>query len=211
MAFSIFLKNLVSALTFNRLYYHGNTANKSIYLTFDDGVHEKNTPEILALLNKKNIKASFFVQGCNLESENQQSILKALADSGHSICNHAYSHRKYGEIPLKEYLNEVDATESAIKKITGVSNKFFRPPYGQLTLPTLTTLLLKGYKVVMWSYDPEDSFISNPKQLLDSLKSKALTDGDIILFHDDYDHSLQILESIISHWQALGYRFCKLG
>src|SRR5580765_718578 len=104
--------------------------DKKAYLTFDDGPNSNYTPKILDILKENNIKATFFVCGKNVKKNPE--ILKRIADEGHLIGNHSYSHSLLKSIIF--FSPEVEKTNNMVKEIVGKTPKFYRAPYG-LTMP----------------------------------------------------------------------------
>ena len=186
-------------------------SEKIICLTFDDGPHPINTLKIQDILNEKNIKATFFAQGCLVDLHPE--IIATVASHGHQIANHGYEHVSCKELSVMDYIENTQKTELSISRALGFngSNKIFRPPYGCWSLPTLIRLLIKGYRFIMWSVDSCDSSINTQEELSDYIRSLAIDSGDILLFHDDYDHTLLALPSILEHLTNKGFSFVTIN
>ncbi|NET51741.1 MAG: polysaccharide deacetylase family protein, partial [Merismopedia sp. SIO2A8] len=106
-----------------------NSKDKIVALTFDDGPWPKTTNEVLYILKKHNIKATFFVLGTNVK--NYSGRLKQIVEHGHAIGNHSWSHPYSYQNPSAAAL-EIDRTEDLLYKISGVKTSLFRPPGGFL-------------------------------------------------------------------------------
>jgi peptidoglycan/xylan/chitin deacetylase (PgdA/CDA1 family) len=187
---------------------------KSLYLTFDDGPSRPYTPQILELLNLHGAKATFFV--CGKNAEIYPEIVRQIADSGHALGNHAYSHswRKTFSLSLAE---EFDHTDAVIKKITGVETKLLRPPWGLIRSSIRKNLEARGFKFVFWdvqAYDwwqPPVSFIE--KRVISNVRP-----GSVILLHDgqktnqgkNRTSTLAALPKILQTLQVRGYQFENL-
>ncbi len=186
-------------------------AVKRVFLTFDDGPSKIYTPDILDILKKARIKASFFVCGKNLEC--YPEIGKRIAKEGHLIGNHTYSHSKLLAI-TGLWAEEIKKTSEVIRELTGVEPVFFRPPWGKTT-PWLEKKL-KGYglKMVMWDIDAEDWKQPKARIIARDILSKIFS-GAVILLHDGHETYLKFsrretvlsLPLIIRHLQKNGYQF----
>jgi len=205
-----YIKDLIKAML-NRFFkkyivYSLPNNNNEIIITFDDGPCAGATELILDTLKIYNTKACFFVLGKH--AEKHPEIIKRMHDEGHEIGIHGYNHARAGTVSTKEYVDGVTKANNIIETIIEAkTTKIFRPPYGDITLPTFLSLLYCGYKYVMWDYDSEDSFISATDDLLLHIKSKPPLGGSICLFHDDYERTSEILGKLIEHWKSIGFKF----
>jgi len=181
---------------------------KTAYLTFDDGIVRENTNKILDILKEKNVKATFFILG-NTISKNQD-ILKRIADEGHSIGNHSYSHRREVIYNSSDALmDEINKTATLIKEVVGKVLKLFRPPYGSSVIKGKSYQeALKDYKIVLWNVDSNDSRVKdiNADQIynnvVDQVKNKRTA---IILFHDTKQESIKALPRVIDYLIQNGF------
>lgn len=199
--------------------YNGEEG-KRVFLTFDDGPSEAVTPKILDILDKYDIKATFFVLGCNVKSH--PDIVKRAYDSGHYIANHGYSH-KYSKIykNTNTVLEEYNKTEEAIREATGnpeySSNLFRFPggayggPYENIKKKARKELNKQGIAYLDWSaltYDAEGA--STEKEVLANLKETMNGwNNVVILMHDapDKEITYKTLEAVIEYLQDKGYAF----
>lgn len=199
--------------------YNGEEG-KRVFLTFDDGPSEAVTPKVLDILDKYDIKATFFVLGCNVKSH--PDIVKRAYDSGHYIANHGYSH-KYSKIykDTNAVLEEYNKTEEAIGKAIGnseySSNLFRFPggsyggPYENIKKKARKELNKQGIAYLDWSaltYDAEGA--DNEKEVLANLKETMNGwDNVVILMHDapDKEITYKTLEAVIEYLQDKGYAF----
>lgn len=99
-----------------------------IALTFDDGPHPVYTPKLLDGLKERNVKATFFVVGKNIEG--REDIIKRMDEEGHLIGNHTYDHVKITGLPEEEACAQITKTSELVKEITGKNTEFVRPPFG---------------------------------------------------------------------------------
>jgi peptidoglycan/xylan/chitin deacetylase (PgdA/CDA1 family) len=152
-----------------------------VALTFDDGPMEPFTSEILDILDKAKIKATFFLMGKNLEKDSITA--KRIQVDGHEIGNHSYTHPIMALLSSADIEKDIKMTESAIFYITGFRTTLFRPPYGRYS-PLLFPVTDKlGYKVITWSVDPVNWNNPNPSINTDIIL-KNTKPGSIILLHD---------------------------
>lgn len=192
---------------------------KQVFLTFDDGP-SKLTPEILDILKKYNVKATFFVMGRNVDLHPE--ITKRAYMEGHFIANHSYTH-EYSQVyaSVQSVMNEYNRTEKAIQNAIGISNYhsyLFRFPggssgghYDSLKSKAREMLDKAGVAYTNWNCMTGDA--EGKKTVESQLKTLYETAGDetslVILMHDasDKDATVQALPSIIEHYQGLGYEF----
>lgn len=148
---------------------------KVVYLTFDDGPIPEITPWVLDILDKYNIKATFFCVGDNVRKH--PDIYKMVLDAGHRVGNHTFNHVQGIRKFTKQYLAN---TELAAKYI---ESDLFRPPHGHMRLPQFFTLRRK-YRIILWDVVTRDySKLLKPEQVLNNVKQYT-RNGSIIVFHD---------------------------
>lgn len=199
--------------------YNGEEG-KRVFLTFDDGPSESVTPKILDILDKYDIKATFFVLGCNAKSH--PDIVKRAYDSGHYIANHGYSH-KYSKIykntstVLEEYNKTEDAIRTAIGRPEYSSNLFRFPggsyggPYEKIKKKARKELNEQGIAYLDWSaltYDAEGA--DTKEEILCNLKETMNGwNNVVILMHDapDKEITYKTLEDVIKYLKKNGYAF----
>jgi len=158
------------------------TERKAVALTFDDGPNRLYTPQILEVLAKKDVKATFFVNGLNISGN--EGLVRKMVKEGHMIGNHSYSHKNLTLVTSETVREELERNEDLIEKVAGMSFKLFRAPYGYYnSLFLMKYLADNGYVIIGWSVDPQDwknqsvSFI-----VADVLENTS--SGAIILLHD---------------------------
>jgi peptidoglycan/xylan/chitin deacetylase (PgdA/CDA1 family) len=178
-------------------------AGQSLYLTFDDGPHPGFTPALLDLLAEHDAKASFFLVG--REVERHDALARRIAAEGHTLGNHSYSHPLFESLTLDQQMEEIARTEQLLQGIDGRSRHAFRPPRGVLTLPMLARMVSRRHRIDYWSYDSLDYSRRPVPELLDTIQRHPPRDGDIILMHDDSDHSLALLRELLPVWKAQGF------
>lgn len=190
-------KRIVSTLLFGRLVWSGPKEG-GLYLTFDDGPHGENTEEILRTLKKEQCVASFFLSGD--AAFKHQSIVRDIHAAGHLVANHGMTHQRRDNHNTISYVRDAFSCQRLLERITGdkALKKIFRPPYGELKIIDAMILIAFGYRVIMWSIDSEDSFISQDQKLLAKFDKMTLKGGDILLFHEDSAMTTRLLPKILS-------------
>ena len=191
----------------------GGPDEKVLYLTFDMGYVNMNAERCVEILDKHDVKASFFI----LEHvvHNYFHTLKAMHENGHEICNHTLKHKDMCAVTdFEAYSAELLGLESLYKEKTGYDmTKFYRPPRGEFTKQALEYNQKLGFKTIFWSLayvdwddknqpDPTASF----KKVIDRTHN-----GAVILLHPTSETNAKILESLIIEWKRQGYRFELLG
>lgn len=182
-----------------------DSQHKAIALTFDDGPWPTTTRQILDILKKNNIKATFFWVGRYLQT--YPELGKQVAAAGHAIGNHTWNHQyiKYNEDGAAR---EIDRTSSLIEELTGVKTSMFRPPGGILNNGLAAYAQKKNYAVIMWSADSLD-WRTATQSLMDNVMRQA-NSGGIVLMHDgggNRSRTVQALPDIIARFRKEGYQF----
>jgi peptidoglycan/xylan/chitin deacetylase (PgdA/CDA1 family) len=158
----------------------GPVESNRIALTFDDGPCPGFTEQILDILRRHEVKATFFVCGQNVERSPE--ILRRVQAEGHAIGNHSYSHPFPFFRSRVFFARQIDVTQEAIEKVTGKRPKFFRPPYGARWLGLRPVLKARGLSLVNWSDTGYDWKLDTEGIVRETLKT--LGPGSIILLHD---------------------------
>lgn len=174
---------------------------KKVALTFDDGPHPVYTPEMLDLLKEKNIKATFFLLGEQVEK--YPDIVKRMNDEGHLIGNHSYKHEQLSKLSSVQACSQVNRTNELIYAITGKYPEYLRPPFGDWKdrLDCEVNMI-----EVLWDVDTLD-WSSQNKDKVVSKVMKNVEEGDIILMHDSYESTVKATAEIIDRLQKDGYEF----
>ena len=172
-----------------------------IALTFDDGPHPVYTPKLLDGLKERNVKATFFVVGKNIEG--REDIIKRMDEEGHLIGNHTYDHVKITGLPVEEACAQITKTSELVKEITGKNTEFVRPPFG-----AWDKKLECGFEMfpVLWSIDPLDWTTKNVDAVVQKVLSRA-EENSIILLHDYYDSSVEAALKIVDALLERGFEF----
>lgn len=190
-------------------FYVGDDSQKSIYLTFDAGYENGYTESILDTLKKHNVKGTFFLVGNYLETK--PDLVKRMANEGHIVGNHTYSHPDMSKISTAEaFKDELNKMENKYKEITGKDMlKIYRPPQGKFSEENLSMAKAMGYKTVFWSLAYVD-WLEDKQPTKEEAFSKLLTrihPGAVVLLHSTSKTNCEILDELITKWKDMGYSF----
>lgn len=174
---------------------------KKIALTFDDGPHPVYTEQMLELLEKEQVPATFFLLGQNVELYGD--LVKEISDEGHLIGNHTYHHVQITTLPAEQAYEEIEKTSRLIEELTGKGTEYVRPPFGTWNDGLESKLNLIP---VMWTIDTLDWTTENVDRIVDQVVKNA-EENDIILMHDSYKSTVQAVERIITLLEADGFEF----
>lgn len=184
----------------------GNTNKRYIALTYDAGDGASATPYLLDILNKYDVKATFFLTGKWIEK--YPDIGRQIVNLGQEIGNHTFSHPDLTNITRNEIIAEVVKAENTIKKFTNTDCKLiFRPPFGAWNREVLEAIGEAGYQYsIYWSLDTIDWKQPSVDDIVNRVMENVKND-DIILMHLEYFNTAKATEIIIPKLKALGYEF----
>lgn len=174
---------------------------KKIALTFDDGPHPRYTEELLDGLAERDVKATFFLLGQNIEG--REEIIERMAREGHLIGNHTYYHVDITRLSQREACREILDTSEKITAITGQPVEYIRPPFGNWDKELECEVMMLP---IFWSVDTLDWTTKNEDQIVQKVVTK-IEENDIILMHDSYDSTVKAALRIVDLLQAEGYEF----
>lgn len=193
----------------------GNTDEKLLALTFDDGPDEDFTPQILDILKKYNVKATFYVIGEKVSYN--KKIIKREFEEGHEIGNHTYTHINVSKNGYNTIKKEVGDTQNAVKSITGIYPKTFRPPYRAISKDMCQIMKEKDMNIVLWSYvDARDWENPGASSIIKTIED-GVKNGCIILLHDynkvrnPKSQTIEALDVIIPDLLEKGYKFVTVS
>lgn len=186
--------------------------SRQIALTYDDGPNNAHTLQLLEVLAKHEIHATFFLIGRYVQVSPQ--IAREIAQAGHSIGNHTFSHPLLISKTASEIKRELIACRAALQDAVGVHSNLFRPPFGGRRPAVLRVARELGLEPVMWNITGYD-WNTSPAEEIEKKVSKAIAGGDVILLHDGghkqmgADRSQTIIASdhIVSRYKREGFAF----
>ncbi len=187
--------------------WDGQTNQKELFLTFDDGPTPEITNWTLDVLKQYNAKATFFCIGKNVKKHPE--IFKNILAQDHAIGNHTQHHVKGWKTKTKNYIKDTLIAEEQINQFKDTSS-LFRPPYGQIKPKQGQKLMALGYKIVMWdvlSFDWQADL--DKETCLNNVISKSKP-GSIIVFHDSVKASknmMYALPKVLDYFSNLDYAF----
>lgn len=197
------IKQGAAALMPRSALVHGDRGSRDVAITFDDGPHPEQTPRLLEVLARHQVKATFFLQGDHAALWPQR--VRDIHQAGHQVANHSYSHIRARARPAYTFVQEIEKTHHLLQDIVGAElTRDFRPPYGDITARTFMTLAGKGYRSVFWTIDSDDSDFQQAEPLVAHVAGLTLTGGDIVLFHEDYAHTVAAMPAILTRLASLG-------
>ncbi len=191
-------------------YYLGNTTEKVMYLTFDEGYENGYTAKILDVLKKRKTPAAFFVTGPYVK--NEPELIKRMVDEGHIVGNHTVNHPSMPDVGDEELVRELSDLNDNFFRLTNTNMKYMRPPKGEFSERTLALTQKNGYKSIFWSVAYADWDTKNQKGINYAVEqvTKQFHNGAIILLHAVSEDNAEALEQIINIATEQGYVFKSL-
>lgn len=176
--FSLF----TNAKSYGSEYYFKRNEDNKIALTFDDGPHPVYTKKILDVLDKYNVKATFFIVGQN--AGYYKDTLKSIVNKGHELGNHTFTHAIIKGKSAANIISEIEDCRNAIYDICGENTVLFRPPGGLMSeVSAEDAELFENYDIILWSIDTKDWAMHTPEEIAEYVLNNTKS-GDIILMHD---------------------------
>jgi peptidoglycan/xylan/chitin deacetylase (PgdA/CDA1 family) len=182
----------------------------TVALTFDDGPTEKYTPQILAILKKYNIKATFFMVGMN--TEHHPDIVKAVLADGHAINEHSQTHPMLTKLNDKQLQWEVATPKAVIYKITGKNTTCLRYPFGASNQHVRDVIRANGMVPLPMGFNSFDYNRPGVDKIVSWVLANAHS-GQVFLFHDGFDkreQTVAALPLIIEGLKKKGYGFSQI-
>lgn len=178
-----------------------------VALTFDDGPTPL-TQRYLDVLEQYGARATFFVVGelCAAHPD----WLAAIAERGHELCGHGYTHRRFTSLSRAELASELDRT-SALLPAQPSARRLVRPPYGAVSLTSLATCALQGFTTVLWSLDSNDWCARNAAEVEQTVSSHRSAPGEILLLHEGQQLTLDALPTVVRNLKELGHELVTVG
>ncbi|AFZ17723.1 putative xylanase/chitin deacetylase [Allocoleopsis franciscana PCC 7113] len=193
--------------SFGELVNHVNTKDKVVALTYDDGPNPPYTNQLLEILERHQIKATFFVVGKTVEK--YPDTLRLIVSKGHEIGNHSYSHKALISEKPGFIWSEIQKTDQLLRQLGVKDEIHFRAPYGRklIVLPYLLAKLNK--KNILWTIDTKDYEASN-SEVIEASVLEQVRPGSIILMHDgggERSRTVVATERLIENLKEKGYSF----
>lgn len=176
-----------------------------IALTFDDGPNAATTSQILSILEKENVHASFFVVGSRIAGN--EALLRQMYTDGDEIGNHSWSHPDLTTLKPDQVRQQVVMTQQAVEAAGVPAPTLFRPPYGAVNKSVLSNIPLM---VMFWNEDPQDWAANSPEQVEQAVESSAKP-GGVVDMHDIYQVTVDSLDPIIQKLKSEHYQFVTVS
>ncbi|MCM1303931.1 MAG: polysaccharide deacetylase family protein [Lachnospiraceae bacterium] len=193
-------------------YFLNPGEEKVIYLTFDCGYENGNTEKILDALKAHDAPATFFVVGHFLETEPE--LVQRMVEEGHAVGNHTYHHYDVDTLDEESFRKELEDVETLFNEITGAGlSPYYRPPEGKCGTTNLKRAQELGYATCFWSLayvDWDTDHQPTHQAALDKLTSR-IHPGAVVLLHNTSSTNGEILDELLTKWEAMGYRFAPLS
>jgi peptidoglycan/xylan/chitin deacetylase (PgdA/CDA1 family) len=196
-----------------RVIFSVPTRERIVALTYDDGPHPVFTPEILKVLAKHHVKATFFMIGERMES--YPAVVKQVVAGGNEIGNHTYTHPHNIELDTNpQVIRELDRCEEVIERMTGKRTKLFRPPLGLRDGAVLQIAGEEDYRTILWTVSADHHDAPTPRDMAQRVL-RHIRPGAIILAHDGtYPmrwKDVAATSLIIEELEKRGYRFVTVS
>lgn len=179
---------------------------EGVWLTFDDGPDPATTPGVLQALGQARVRATFFMIG--LQMERHPTLVEAVRAQGHTMALHGFEHHPVAELSWRAQWRDLERMRAVAERF-GVPLRWYRPSYGELSMPRLVWCALHSVRIVMWSFESRDSFVCDAAALIAYVMSQTLRNGDIALFHDDTPLTVEALPAILAHARSAGLTFTQ--
>ena len=188
--------------------YCTDRSNKVVSITFDAAWGDEDTGELIDILDRYHVKASFFVVGEWVDRCGES--VKALSEAGHEILNHSDTHPNMSQLSREKMLREISACNDKIQAITGKCPTLFRAPYGDYNNALLETVEAMNMYCIQWDVDSLDWKGLSADEIVKRVVSQAAS-GSILLFHNAAAHTPEALPRIIEELRDKGYSFLPVS
>ncbi|MGC4119668.1 MAG: polysaccharide deacetylase family protein [Myxococcales bacterium] len=185
-----------------------DTFKRNVNLTFDDGPHPVNTPRVLDILKRHDVKATFFVTGQGVEAHPE--LIRQIVAEGHTLGNHTFTHANLSKLTPAQAKAEFDRTQAAIDKALGnhYELKMVRPPYGAGS--SVARSAAPKQDIVLWNVDSNDwRYKNDDAKIMANVfagSESVYARGGTILFHDIHPQTVRILDDVISRLEKEGFK-----
>lgn len=188
--------------------YSVDTKEKKVAITFDSNWGDDNTKEILDILDKYHVKATFFLVGAWIDDFPDKA--KEIHKRGHEIGNHSNMHPDMTKVSKSRMMQEIQIADNKIMKITGTMPKLFRCPSGSYNDQVIKTVEETNHYCIQWNADSID-WKGQGADIEYNRIMKKVKPGSIMLFHNDGKYTPQNLPRIIENLKREGYEFVEVS
>jgi peptidoglycan/xylan/chitin deacetylase (PgdA/CDA1 family) len=200
---------------FGRAFCGIRRGSKQIALTFDDGPNDPHTLNLLDVLAKHKVQATFFLIGRYVRQ--RPDIVREIAKRGHVIGNHTFTHPLLIFQPASRVRQQIGDCRSAINDAIGEHSNLFRPPWGGRHPGVLRTVRQLGLEPVMWNVTGYD-WNAPSAEYIECKVTTKIRGGDVVLLHDgshasfaaDRSKTVKAVERLIAKYKASGNEFVTI-
>ncbi|NLZ39428.1 MAG: polysaccharide deacetylase family protein [Firmicutes bacterium] len=185
------------------VYYHVETEEKAVALTFEVVWEPGYTSEILDILDRHGISCTFFLTGEWIRKN--PNLAREIAVRGHEIGQHSYSHKNLTEMDDEELAEDFKKMSESLQEELNLQTNLFRPPYGELDQRVFKYAQEHGYVTVVWSINPHDWQNPGKDEIINRI-FKQLHNGAIILLHTNSEETVEALPIILQRLHFQGYK-----
>ena len=186
--------------------YSVDTDEKVLAITFDAAWGDEDLDDILSILKKHNVKATFFVTGD--WATRYPEAIKKIHNNGHDLGNHGANHKHMTALNRNEMLQEIEGCHTIIKTMTGEDMVLFRAPYGDYNESVILAAKAKNYYTIQWDVDSLDWKDYGRESIIQKVcENKNLTNGSIILLHNGSKYTCSALDELFTKLENMGYSF----
>ena len=198
-----------------RVIWRAPIHERKIALTFDDGPHPVFTPQILEVLERFKVPATFFLIGKHVQ--NNLALARETVQAGHEVGNHTFTHQRMWRLTDINMNDEIKRTDELLRNLNGAVPRFLRPPMGLFSKRVLNNVERAGYKTVVGNVYPRDPHLPGREKILSRMLSRVIK-GSIIILHDggntnhvDRSQTIWAVERFIPELQERGFEFVTLS
>lgn len=189
--------------------------SKKLALTFDDGPNDPYTPQLLEVLARHNVKATFFMLGQYVQA--RPDLARMVAEAGHVIGNHTFSHPNLIFLPRNQAKREIEDCGRALAEAVGQPSRLFRPPFGARRPASLRLARALGLEPIMWNVTGWDWKAPSTEYIVQKVATRV-RGGDVILLHDGGHEGMGVdrlktvlaTDRVIARCKGEGYEFVTI-
>ncbi|HBU82932.1 polysaccharide deacetylase family protein [Paenibacillus sp. UMB7766-LJ446] len=188
-------------------------STKKVALTFDDVPDPRFTPQVLDILKKYKVRATFFIVGHR--AEKHPDLVKRMVKEGHIVGNHSYNHPQFSKLSMNAFRKQILHTGDIIRNLVGYTPKMIRPPYGDINEQQLQWAAKQHYSIVNWNVDSLDWKGLSKEEVKQNILS-AVKPGSIVLQHAGggvgsiLNGTIEALPEVIEELRNRGYELVTL-
>lgn len=190
--------------------YSVDTEEKKISISFDAAWGAEDFQKIMEILDKHNVKTTFFMTGEWVEK--YPDCVKMLVEKGHDLGNHSATHPDMTTLSKEQQKEQIMKVHNAVKALTGYEMELFRPPYGAYNNEVIRTCYELGYYPIQWDVDSLDWKDYEPDRIISNVcEHKSLDCGSIILCHNGAKYTAEALDEMLTNLKNQGYEIVPIS